>query len=411
MKKTIFCGMMAIALVSCSNDELISEQSDSSSIKYTVHCQTASRAADIYCANNLMDAFKVSAKKGDATFFDGDDVTHTGTTWTNSTKRYWPADGSLDFFAYANDNGTFILNGDNGPSFVDYQVNSDVANQSDLVYAFTTDQTKSANQTVNLNFRHALSQIVFRAKNVNPNLYVEVTGVTVVNVNGKGTYTFPSESTTTNVAHGTSSGTVPTAQGTWDSANFSEIGSYSTTFDTVPVICVKGDTENTSDVVNLTEYTASTDGVHGDELPTEGNNPFGTALLLLPQTIEKAEFVQGSGQLPETGVYFKVTCKLWNIATPGTDGNKTDSDILLYPAVTTGETEASTAAGDVLIPVSIDWQQGMKYVYTFVFGEGNGGWDPNGPDPVFVPITFDVSVDEFIPVTNQDIDLDTELAK
>lgn len=403
MKKILLGGMIALALASCTNDDVIQEQTDSSKIGFSVTTQGTSRASDIYCANNMMNSFKVSAKMDNATFFEGDEVTRSGDTWVNSATRYWPASGALDFYAYTNDNGTFVWDPTAAPTFTDYEVASDVASQSDLVYAVAAGQTKAANSTVALNFRHALSQIVFRAKNTNPNLYVEVTGVSVVNVNGKGTYTFPTASTTTNVAHGTASGTVPAAQGTWDEANFSGLTSYSTTFDTVPVVCIKGETENTSDVVNLTEYAAAEDGSHGNETAAD----FAGAMLLLPQNIAKAEFVQGSKQLPETGVYFKVTCKIWNVATPGADGTKSADDVLLYPAIAEGSTAATTPAGEVLIPVSIDWQQGMKYIYTFVFGDGNGGWDPTGPDPVLVPITFDVSVDEFIPVANQDINLDT----
>ena len=70
----------------------------------------------------------------------------------------------------------------------------------------------------------------------------------------------------------------------------------------------------------------------------------------------------------------------------------------------------------VAIPTSdIKWEQGKKYVYTFIFGEG-GGYippvDPEEPDtdpedpgkPVLVPITFQVTVDDFIDGF-QDIDM------
>lgn len=55
------------------------------------------------------------------------------------------------------------------------------------------------------------------------------------------------------------------------------------------------------------------------------------------------------------------------------------------------------------------WKQGKRYVYTLIFGEG-GGFDPENPDPenpdpepVLVPITFDVTVDNFVEYP-QDLD-------
>lgn len=397
MKKILLGGMIAAAaLASCTNEEVI-EQNDASKISYSVITEGTSRAADIYCPNNMPASFKVSAKQGTANFFEADEVTNNGGTWQSTNTRYWPTSGSLDFYAYANDGGTMVWSTESAPTFADFTVGSDVAAQQDLLYAVATDQTKAANSTVKLNFRHALSQVVFRAKNTDPNLYVEVSGVSVVNVNSKNTFTFPSESTESNVAHGTASGTVPAAQGTWGTA--SDLTSYSVDFAAQPVKCIKGDSGNTSDVVNLTEYASAADGSHGTE------TDFGNAMLLLPQTVAKADIVQGSNTIPTTGVYFMVKCKIWNVATPSATGDKAANDVLLYPGVADGASDAEAA--NILIPVDIDWAQGMKYIYTFVFGNGNGGWNPNGPDPVFVPITFDVTVDEFIPVANQDVTLDT----
>lgn len=402
MKKIFFACMVAAAMVSCSDDEAVmKQQTDASKISYSVVTETPTRATDIYCPNNMPTSFKVSAKSGTSTFFDGDVVNKSGNTWVDATNRYWPASGSLDFFAYVNDNNTFDWN-TTAPTFTDFTVNPDVASQTDLLYAVSMNNTKpDANATdknVNLNFRHALSQVVFRAKNTNPSIYVEVSGVSVVQVNSTATFTFPTENTDGNIAHGATSGTL--SYNGWSTPTTPT--TYSVDLDTpVAVTCIKGDTENTSDVVSITEYSTADDGSHGDE------QNFGGAMLLIPQTGEKAVFTQGSNTLPTTGVYFKVKCKIWNVATPSATGEKATDDILLYPVIATGETGESTAAADILIPVDINWTPGMKYIYTFVFGNGNGGWDPDGPKPVFVPITFDVTVDEFIPVTNEDVTLDT----
>ena len=74
-----------------------------------------------------------------------------------------------------------------------------------------------------LNFRHALSQIVFQARNDSKNLYVEISGVSVNNAESKGTFTFPSVSTDENVEDhtGTTTDYPETAEGwgTWQLAS------------------------------------------------------------------------------------------------------------------------------------------------------------------------------------------------
>ena len=75
-----------------------------------------------------------------------------------------------------------------------------------------------------------------------------------------------------------------------------------------------------------------------------------------------------------------------------------------------GKENAGTyVAKELAIPADFTWEQGKKYIYTFVFGKGNGGYDPD-PDPsdpatpVLVPITFDITVDDFIPVPGTEIE-------
>ncbi|MDY5118466.1 MAG: hypothetical protein SPE65_00585, partial [Muribaculaceae bacterium] len=78
---------------------------------------------------------------------------------------------------------------------------------------------------------------------------------------------------------------------------------------------------------------------------------------------------------------------------PGTV-NKT-TDLVLYD----GEIA-------VKMPDNTVWEQGKRYVYTFVFTtDGNGGSDPSTGDPVLTPITLDVTVDDFVD-GNADKDVD-----
>lgn len=394
MKKIAFVCMLAIGLVSCTSDDTVLEQNDANKINFTVSTEGTSRATDVYCPNNMISSFNVSATNGSATFFDGDVVTLTGGKWVDNVTHYWPTSGTLSFYAYVNDGGTFQWDPAAAPTFTDFAPATDVASQVDLLYAVAADKSKPTGTAtdVMLNFRHALSQVVFKAKNTNPNLYVEIYGVSVCQINSKGTFTFPTASTDGNIAHGATTG--DPVQGSWTYTT--DLANYSVNLAAAaPVVCVKGDSGNTSTVVNLTDYAAAADGSHAD-----GETQFANAMILLPQTT--AACAISETEVPTTGVYFAVKCKIWNVASPSADGTKAANDILLYPS-----TDATDAA-DVLIPVSINWQQGKKYIYTFVFGNGNGGWTP-GPDPkpVLVPISFDVTVDEFVPVVNADTDMQT----
>ena len=93
-------------------------------------------------------------------------------------------------------------------------------------------------------------------------------------------------------------------------------------------------------------------------------------------------------------------CQIYNVA--GTTVNK-NTDVCLW---------GNGGAEDVAIPVALNWEQGKKYIYTFVFGDGNGGYDPDpddpdpDPTPVLVPITFEVTVDDFVPVTEEEVKMD-----
>lgn len=385
----------ALGLSSCSNDQIVSEPvaANDGQITFAPTSDNGnSRAADVYCNTNMPATFKVYATTNGQVFIDGDIIAKgSGSVWENqSGKRYWP-DTAVDFYAQYNGDDVFSWDGTTAPKFDTFTVANDVASQTDLLYAVKTAQTKpaaSAATPVGLNFHHALSQIVFYAKNTNPNIYVEITGVSVGGAKNSGTYTFPTGDTDTNVAHGTAEGTASNgAHGTWEFANTTDV--YSVTF---PVVKLVGDSVSAT-AQNLTDnpnHNADNLG-HAD-----GTDDFSNAMLLMPQGDFTALPVSdnGSGQLDLTkdGLYFKVLCTIYNVADP-TATDLTDN-VKLWDNK------------EIYIPVSGTWNEGMKYVYTFVFGDGNGGIDPNGPKPVLVPITYDVTVDEFIPTTQDDINME-----
>ena len=418
MKKFLFgtAGLLLIA-ASCSKNEVVEVNQDGNEIQFSVVANNATKAADIYCNNNMPEQFTVFAKYSDGgSYMQGDVIKKNGTSWVNqSGTRFWPNEGSLDFYAFVNENATDNYTwgwndaAEGTPAtLTDYTVPSDVAKHTDLLYAVKMEQSKGTGKEaaegseaesdtettspVTLNFRHALSQIVFQAKNTNPNLHVEISGVSIVGVSSKGDFAFPTTDTDTN-KYGEHNGegtniTYTTGWGVW--SGLETPAKY--TVELGETVNIPGSQETTTPT-NLTNNVA----------PAETSSK---ALLLLPQGVEgwdptTAPKVSTDGNYAtDKGAYFLVDCAIYNIA-----GNSFDAenDTPLW-----GTTAAHKEAA---IPVEIDWEQGKKYIYTFIFGEG-GGYDPedpdpdpDDPDPVLIPITFNVTVDDFVPVANEDIDM------
>ena len=383
MKKILFSVAMALVLVSCSRDEVIEINRDSDEIRFGVVTDAATRAADVYCNNNLPGEFNVWATYKGATYIDGDLIKKESNAWVNKTGvRYWPEDESVTFYAQVNAGDAFQWN-DGAPTIKDYTVPTAVAEQKDLLYAVKS-QGRSDNPVI-LNFRHALSQIVFQAKNTNANLYVEIKGVTICKLGNVNTFTYTSDDTDNNIEnHDGTTGTITydDSWGTWATLNGGDTN-YPVEFTAVPV---PGDGK----VKSLTNTNNT-----GKEFSSN-------AMLLLPQSTTPWVPATDNGTPGnQDGTYFLVDCKICNVA--GTSYNSA-TDVVLWN-------------GNAAVPVKINWEQGKKYIYTFVFGNGNGGYDPDpdptpdpdpDPDPVLIPITFEVTVDDFVPVANQNIAMETK---
>ncbi|MGM9844254.1 MAG: hypothetical protein ACI30S_08540, partial [Muribaculaceae bacterium] len=107
----------------------------------------------------------------------------------------------------------------------------------------------------------------------------------------------------------------------------------------------------------------------------------------------------------QNGAYFKVRCKIWNVAA-GNGGVKDGNDVLLWDNVKAG----TTTAQYIYVPVKIAWEVGKKYIYTIKFtSDGHGGYTEEGND-VLIPITFSVTVDDFAKGADQTGDVDGGIA-
>lgn len=380
MKKYLFLALGVAALTSCSSDE-VTELNQGNEIKFSVVADNDSRAHDIYCNNNLMSSFKLWANApasqgaGKQVFMAGDVYTPDNGVWVSSgNKRYWPETAALDFYALVTKATVTYTNG-GVPQIVDFSPETNASEQEDILYATMVGVTKPDNGVLPLNFRHALSQIEFMAKSSCKNIEVEVYGVGVFNAISKGTFTTATSDTDVNYeddTHGTTT-TQPTPQGTWNLS--SEVADYEVTFDQVLLATeAKSLTLSTGNAIQTDEHDISN---------------YANSMLLLPQ-LNTAQWdgVYTIGQ-EITGAYLGVKINIYNVV-------QLDEDTKVRTLIYGNETEGQEGKY-AIVPVTYNWNQGMRYVYTFNFtDEGNGGINPEDGKEVLKDINLNVTVDDFM---------------
>lgn len=203
MYKKFFMGiaaMAALTLVSCSSDDLNSLSDNSSKnedISFDGYLGRSAVAVNGTRGSVVdLNALKSSSeldKKGfgvfgyystkdhsapeqsfDANLFNNERVTcpKDGTDWTYSPLKYWPAQGHIDFYAYAPFESGKTLNKKvsatpttTTPTF-DFTVENNVTDQTDLLWANAENQTKEKNSSdkVKFQFAHALSRLGYSVK-------------------------------------------------------------------------------------------------------------------------------------------------------------------------------------------------------------------------------------------------------
>lgn len=369
-KYLLVTALSAVALTACNNDEVV-EVNQGRGISFQVATEASTRAQAT--TTNSIDEFKVWGFTDNKTLMDGVEVTKSSGTWSYDNVIFWPA-SSVDFYSVSPGN-TAVSITNASQKIENFTVNDDQSKQVDLLYAVNKGETKDKHKTtpVSINFRHALSQIVFKAKNTNDNLKVIVKGVKIGNIKKAGDFTYPTNSTTTqNTAE---DGTiVATTQGQWDNLT----------------------TEQTFAAGMSGEVTLEGKVEPALDLTSKEDEVYTGALFMIPQKLTPWD-PETTGALNTTnkGVYFLVDCQILS----GTNKN-----IQVWPS------DASQTHAEVAIPASeLTWDQGKKYIYTFTFGEGGGyvpGPNPD-PDPTLIGIDFDVTVDEFINGGEEDIEMET----
>lgn len=415
MKKLFLLAWpIALATVSCSNEEVVSVNNDANEIKFAVVAENGTRAQNLFCNLNKPTNFRVWASVGDGTaakqYFANASYTDNGTAFVidGGNTRYWPEAGTkVDFFAVTEEQTPYKAAvpgvGEEGETpavpAVYYDLSSaftwnitsaskinwttrstDAPAQTDLLYAYTRASRPTEGGTVNINFRHALAQIVFAAKNTNPNIEVQIDQVQVVNIAETGEFTMPygaDHVTDDNVDKHKPEGTYSNASvGSWNIQDLDVNTSANQTY-------------TTTQWTPATKVTSTAKELTNDALTSTEHNNFKHSLLLIPQKTNAWNKTGKPGDASQKGSYFRVWCKIRNIATG--DGNVNDTDDLYL----WGTKDATVA---VNIPFEANWEPGKKYMYTFSFdGSTTGGYDDNGK-PVLIPISFKVTVDDFVKV-------------
>ena len=98
--------------------------------------------------------------------FNNEHVTcaNAGADWIYTPLKYWPAQGHVDFLAYAPYVNGKTLKGNS--SSIDFAVSETIANQTDLLWANAENKTKDnlTENKVKFQFAHALSRLGYSVK-------------------------------------------------------------------------------------------------------------------------------------------------------------------------------------------------------------------------------------------------------
>lgn len=178
-------AMAALTLVSCSSDDLDSFSDNSSKneaisfdgyLGRSAVAVNGTRGSEETVATLKANGFGVFGKytptEGQASnLFDNQKVTYSTSTteskWTYSPLKFWPANGKIDFLAYAPYDKSITLT--DGSKINNFTVDEDIAKQKDLLWTndmnhqITADVT-SAKEKVKFQFHHALSRLGYTVK-------------------------------------------------------------------------------------------------------------------------------------------------------------------------------------------------------------------------------------------------------
>ena len=376
MKKStvMLWAIFGALLMGCSDEEIANvETSSRNAIGFNVLSNAAETRATPTTPDNLKNTdFDVFAFTGDGTAFmgkvdtefghDGVNIVYNNGKWdykNASDLRYWPTE-ALDFYAF--NPGTvsedmmmnYMWEASGTVQKISYtcidEYGAGTYANYDVMYAMAKGQTKDMNNgIVKFNFKHILSQVVFKAKTQYDNMQVDINMIKIHNVKMGGFFTLPA-----------------TADGT---------GSWSDPAD-LP-----------SEVSGLGKFTVVKDvniTVKSNTIATDISTT--TPMLNIPQelTAWKVSETATKSKLEADNAkqcYLEIACKI-----------RQSGAYLLGSA-----SEYKT----IYVPFGDTWVAGKRHIYTLIFG---GGYNDQG-EAVLNPIQFDAETTGWADKADKDVNV------
>ena len=355
MKKStvMLWAIFGALLMGCSDEEIANvETSSRNAIGFNVLSNAAETRATPTTPSNLTSTdFDVFAFTADGTAFmgkndtefehDGVKIVYKNGKWdydNASDLRYWPTE-ALDFYAF--NPGTVS---EDMMVFYSWEATKDVQKISytcmdeygagthanyDVMYAMAKGQTKDMNNgIVKFNFKHILSQVVFKAKTQYDNMQVDIDVIKIHNFKFAGAFTLPA------AADGT---------GSWSSSDLAFPHAFTV---------VKNANITVNSNTEATDITTNTPML---------NIPQELTAWKVSETATKSKLEADNAKQ----CYLEIACKI-----------RQSGAYLLGSA-----SEYKT----IYVPFGDTWEQGKRHIYTLIFG---GGYTDQG-EAVLNPIQFD----------------------
>ena len=356
MKKStvMLWAIFGALLMGCSDEEIANvETSSRNAIGFNVLSNAAETRATPTTPSNLTSTdFDVFAFTADGTAFmgkvdtdfehDGVKIVYKDGKWDYDDAndlRYWPSE-ALDFYAF--NPGTVS---EDMMVFYSWEATKDVQKISytcmdeygsgtthanyDVMYAMAKGQTKDMNNgIVKFNFKHILSQVVFKAKTQYDNMQVDIDMIKIHNFKFAGAFTLPA------AADGT---------GSWSSSDLAFPHAFTV---------VKNANITVNSNTEATDITTNTPML---------NIPQELTAWKVSETATKSKLEADNAKQ----CYLEIACKI-----------RQSGAYLLGSA-----SEYKT----IYVPFGDTWEQGKRHIYTLIFG---GGYDDQG-EAVLNPIRFD----------------------
>lgn len=370
MKKStvMLWAIFGALLMGCSDEEIANvETSSRNAIGFNVLSNAAETRATPTTNTNLTSTdFDVFAFTADGTVFmgtdhmvfghDGVNIVYNDNKWdykNASDLRYWPTE-ALDFYAF--NPGTvsedmmvnYMWEASGTVQKISYtcidEYGAGTHENYDVMYAMAKDRTKDMNNgVVKFNFKHILSQVVFKAKTEYDNMEVDIDMIKIHNFKFAGAFTLPATAEET---------------GSWSSSDLA----FPHAFTVV---------KNANITVN--SNTAATD--------ISTNTP----MLNIPQTLTAWTVSAPNKSKLEADnakqCYLEISCKI-----------RQSGAYLLGSA-----SEYKT----IYVPFGDTWVAGKRHIYTLIFG---GGYDDQG-EAVLNPIRFDAETTGWVDADNKDVNV------